>query len=82
VGARTGSTGHPLPGIAVRIVDPETGAAQPLGEEGMLLVRGPNVASGYVGEPEASARAFRDGWFVTGDRAELDDDGFLTVYYG
>jgi acyl-[acyl-carrier-protein]-phospholipid O-acyltransferase/long-chain-fatty-acid--[acyl-carrier-protein] ligase len=79
VGAKRGKIGHPLPGISVRIVDPETFAPKPVGEPGMLLVRGPNVMQGYLGRPEKTAEVFRDGWYITGDVAALDEDGFLQI---
>jgi acyl-[acyl-carrier-protein]-phospholipid O-acyltransferase/long-chain-fatty-acid--[acyl-carrier-protein] ligase len=79
VGSKRGRIGHPLPGMSVRIVDPETRAPLPLGEPGLLLVRGPNVMKGYLGRPEETAQAIRDGWYATGDIAALDEDGFLTI---
>lgn len=78
--ARPGSTGQPLPGVAVRIVDPATGAVLGPGEPGILQVHGPNLMTGYLGDDAATRRALADGWLVTGDRAELDDDGFLHVH--
>ncbi len=77
-GSRRGTTGHPLPGISVRVVDARSGAPLPPGSDGVLYVRGPNVMRGYAG---ATPAPFRDGWYMTGDAARLDDDGFLTVYY-
>jgi len=79
VGAKRGRIGHPLPGVSVRIVDPETCAPLPVHEPGLLLVRGPNVMKGYLGLPEKTAEALRDGWYVTGDVAALDEDGFLAI---
>ena len=79
VGSKRGRIGHPLPGVSVRIVDPETRAPLPVGEPGLLLVRGPNVMNGYLGRPEETANAIQDGWYVTGDIAALDEDGFLTI---
>jgi acyl-[acyl-carrier-protein]-phospholipid O-acyltransferase/long-chain-fatty-acid--[acyl-carrier-protein] ligase len=79
LGSRPGTTGHPLPGISLRIVDEQTGQAVPPGIDGILWVRGPNVMAGYAGGN--GGESFRDGWYVTGDRAQLDEDGFLTVYY-
>ncbi len=78
-GSRPGTTGHPLPGVSVRIVDPQTGKALPPGADGILWVRGPNVMKGYA---NGDREVFRDGWYVTGDQARIDEDGFLTVYYG
>ena len=82
VGAKRGKIGHPLPGVSVRIVDPENpwhGENLPLGEPGLLLVRGPNVMHGYLGQPEKTAEVLRDGWYCTGDVAALDEDGFLQI---
>jgi acyl-[acyl-carrier-protein]-phospholipid O-acyltransferase / long-chain-fatty-acid--[acyl-carrier-protein] ligase len=79
VGAKRGSIGHPLPGITVRIVDPETGAPLPPGQAGLLLVRGANVMRGYLNQPEKTAEVLRDGWYNTGDIAEEDEDGFLRI---
>jgi acyl-[acyl-carrier-protein]-phospholipid O-acyltransferase/long-chain-fatty-acid--[acyl-carrier-protein] ligase len=79
VGTKRGSIGHPLPGIAVRIVDPETRRPVPVGTAGLLLVRGPNVMQGYLGRPEKTAEVLRDGWYDTGDIAALDEDGFLRI---
>jgi acyl-[acyl-carrier-protein]-phospholipid O-acyltransferase/long-chain-fatty-acid--[acyl-carrier-protein] ligase len=79
VGAKRGKIGHPLPGICVRIVDVATGEPMALGQAGLLLVRGPNVMTGYLGKPEKTAEVVRDGWYVTGDVAALDEDGFLQI---
>jgi len=79
VGAKRGSIGHPLPGMTVKIVDPDT--MQPVGvdEPGLLLVRGPNIMQGYLNKPEKTADVLRDGWYNTGDIARLDEDGFLKI---
>ena len=79
VGGKRGKIGHPLPGISVRVVDPETQAPLPTGQPGLLLVSGPNVMSGYLGRPEKTAEVLRDGWYVTGDVAAIDEDGFLQI---
>ena len=79
VGAKRGKIGHPLPGISVRIVDPDTFEPVPVGATGLLLVRGPNIMLGYLGKPERTAEVLRDGWYVTGDIAALDEDGFLEI---
>ena len=79
VGAKRGKIGHPLPGVSVRIADPETLAPLGVGQPGVLLVRGPNVMQGYLGRPDKSAAVLRDGWYTTGDIATIDEDGFLTI---
>jgi acyl-[acyl-carrier-protein]-phospholipid O-acyltransferase/long-chain-fatty-acid--[acyl-carrier-protein] ligase len=79
VGAKRGKIGHPLPGMSVRIVDPQTLAPQLVGQPGLLLVRGPNIMQGYLSRPEKTAEVLQDGWYVTGDIAALDEDGFLQI---
>ncbi|MGH9374061.1 MAG: AMP-binding protein, partial [Vicinamibacterales bacterium] len=75
---RPGSVGFPLPGVSARIVD-SAGQDVQAGGTGELLVRGPNVFHGYWRQPEATATAFADGWFRTGDLAERSDDGYYTL---
>jgi acyl-[acyl-carrier-protein]-phospholipid O-acyltransferase / long-chain-fatty-acid--[acyl-carrier-protein] ligase len=79
VGNKPGTIGQPLPGVAAKIVHPETFEPLPPGQEGLLLVYGPNVMLGYLGKPEATQAAIRDGWYVTGDLAKMDEDGFITI---
>jgi acyl-[acyl-carrier-protein]-phospholipid O-acyltransferase / long-chain-fatty-acid--[acyl-carrier-protein] ligase len=79
VGVKRGRIGHPLPGVCVRIVDPESRQPMPFGESGLMLVRGPNVMQGYLGCPENTAAVLRDGWYATGDIAAVDEDGFLQI---
>ncbi|QTE02382.1 type I polyketide synthase [Streptomyces cyanogenus] len=79
-GARVeGSCGLPVPGVDVRIVDPDTGHDVPTGQEGEVWVSGPNVMVGYHNSPEATRAALRDGWFRTGDLARRDEAGYFTV---
>jgi acyl-[acyl-carrier-protein]-phospholipid O-acyltransferase/long-chain-fatty-acid--[acyl-carrier-protein] ligase len=78
-GSRHGSIGRPLPGVSVRIVSPDNGQPMPLGQPGLLLVRGPNVMRGYLNHPEKTAEVLHDGWYTTGDIATLDEDGFLKI---
>jgi acyl-[acyl-carrier-protein]-phospholipid O-acyltransferase / long-chain-fatty-acid--[acyl-carrier-protein] ligase len=77
--SRRGTVGQPLPGVSVQIVDPDSFVPLSPGTPGMLLVRGPNVMNGYLGREDLTAKAMRDGWYITGDIAMLDDDGFLTI---
>ena len=79
IAAKRGKIGHPLPGVSVKVVDIETGEAVAAGASGMLMVKGPNVMRGYLGKPEKTAVALRDGWYTTGDVAMMDEDGFLTI---
>ncbi len=79
VGGKRGKIGQPLPGISVRIVDPDTMEPVPAGQSGLLLVRGPNVMKGYLGQPEKTQEAIRDGWYITGDIVSMDEDGFLEI---
>jgi acyl-[acyl-carrier-protein]-phospholipid O-acyltransferase / long-chain-fatty-acid--[acyl-carrier-protein] ligase len=79
LGKRAGSVGRLMPGMSARIVDPETGAELPSTSTGMLLLKGANVFTGYLRDPEKTADALRDGWFVTGDLGRFDDDGFLYI---
>jgi acyl-[acyl-carrier-protein]-phospholipid O-acyltransferase/long-chain-fatty-acid--[acyl-carrier-protein] ligase len=78
-GSKEGSVGHPLPGVAVRIVDPETGETLPAGESGLIMAKGPNVMLGYLNRPGKTDDAFRDGWYNTGDIGRVDRDGFLFI---
>lgn len=73
-----GSCGLPLPGLATRIVNLD-GLDVPFGDEGELIVRGPNVMLGYLNKPEETAAALKDGWYRTGDLARSDGNGFLTI---
>jgi acyl-[acyl-carrier-protein]-phospholipid O-acyltransferase/long-chain-fatty-acid--[acyl-carrier-protein] ligase len=79
VGTKPGTIGLPIPGVAARVADPETLAELPVGEEGLLLVYGPNVMRGYLGQEEKTRAVVRDGWYVTGDMARFDEDGFIII---
>jgi long-chain acyl-CoA synthetase len=76
--ARPGSSGRPIPGVEVRIVD-HSGRPLPAGESGEICVRGPNVMTGYWNDPEATKAVIRDGWLHTGDVGHLDAGGYLYI---
>jgi acyl-[acyl-carrier-protein]-phospholipid O-acyltransferase/long-chain-fatty-acid--[acyl-carrier-protein] ligase len=78
-GSRRGSVGQPLPGVAVRIVDPASFEPLPPGTPGRIAVKGPNVMKGYLGREDLTAEVMRAGWFLTGDIGLLDEDGFLSI---
>jgi acyl-CoA synthetase (AMP-forming)/AMP-acid ligase II len=78
--ARPGSAGMLVPNTEARVVDPATGADLPAGEVGELWVRGPQLMTGYLGNPEATAEVLdADGWLHTGDLVRFDADGWLFV---
>ena len=75
-----GSVGLPLPFTDIRIVDTDTGLkTMSVGEEGQLIQKGPQVALGYLNNPEETAQTFKDGWLYTGDIAKMDEDGFFYI---
>ena len=77
---RAGTVGFPLPGVELKITDPETGAPLPEGAVGQIEVRGPNVFAGYWRMPEKTAAELRDdGFFITGDLGRIDADGYLHI---
>jgi long-chain acyl-CoA synthetase len=75
---KPGSVGPAVPGVDVRLID-DAGNEVPRGEIGELIVRGENVMSGYLHNPEETARVLRDGWLHTGDLARMDEDGYLYI---
>jgi malonyl-CoA/methylmalonyl-CoA synthetase len=77
---RAGTVGLPLPGVEVKVCDPKTGARLNVGEIGVLEVRGPNVFKGYWQMAEKTREELReDGFFITGDLAMMDPDGYVTI---
>jgi long-chain acyl-CoA synthetase len=68
-----------LPGMAVRVVDPHTGADRDPGEEGEVVARGPGIMLGYHNRPDETAATLRDGWYHTGDLGRLDGHGNLSI---
>ncbi|PWS35228.1 hypothetical protein DFH01_23270 [Falsiroseomonas bella] len=78
LGAHGGTVGRPVFGVEVEVVD-EAGRPLPAGETGLLRYRGPGCATAYHRDDDASAEAFRDGWFHPGDLASVDAEGFVTL---
>jgi acyl-[acyl-carrier-protein]-phospholipid O-acyltransferase/long-chain-fatty-acid--[acyl-carrier-protein] ligase len=78
-GSKRGFVGHPVPGVSVRIVDPDSLERMPPGKPGMLLVKGPNVMQGYLGRPDLTEKVLNDGWYTTGDIAIADETGFIKI---
>jgi malonyl-CoA/methylmalonyl-CoA synthetase len=75
-----GTVGFPLPGVSLRIAEPETGSLLPQGEIGVIEVKGPNVFKGYWLMPEKTAEEFRpDGFFITGDLGTIDERGYVQI---
>ena len=71
--------GRPVPGVTAKTVDPETFEDLPIGTAGMLMIKGPNVMRGYLGDAAKTAEVVKDGWYVTGDIAVIDQQGFITI---
>jgi long-chain acyl-CoA synthetase len=76
---KVGSIGIPMPDTDAKIVDLETGATLPVGREGELAVKGPQVMVGYWNRPEETAATIRDGWLHTGDVAKVDEEGYISI---
>ncbi|HWZ09287.1 MAG TPA: AMP-binding protein, partial [Bradyrhizobium sp.] len=75
-----GAVGHPLPGVSVRVTNPETGEELARDEIGMIEVKGPNVFKGYWRMPEKTRSEFRDdGFFITGDLGKIDNNGYVHI---
>ncbi|WOH81969.1 malonyl-CoA synthase [Bradyrhizobium sp. BEA-2-5] len=75
-----GAVGFPLPGVSVRVTDPESGKELPREEIGMIEVKGPNVFKGYWRMPEKTKAEFRpDGFFITGDLGKIDAKGYVHI---
>jgi long-chain acyl-CoA synthetase len=78
-GARVGSVGLPVFDTEVKIVEVGTGKELPPGQEGEVLIKGPQVMKGYYNKSEATADVLKDGWLYTGDLGKMDEDGYLFI---
>ncbi|HYG60457.1 MAG TPA: long-chain fatty acid--CoA ligase [Symbiobacteriaceae bacterium] len=76
---KPGSVGLPYPNTEVRIVDLETGEDLPVGQEGEVLLKGPQVMKGYWNKPDETAACLKDGWLFTGDIGKMDEEGYLYI---
>ncbi|MBS4020990.1 MAG: long-chain fatty acid--CoA ligase [Dethiobacter sp.] len=77
---KPGSVGFPYPDTDCRVVDIETGTLEiPVGQEGELIIKGPQVMKGYWNRPEETAQTLRDGWLFTGDIVKMDEDGYFYI---
>ncbi len=77
---KAGSVGIPVSSTDARIVDPELGETEmPLGKEGELILRGPQIMKGYWNRPDETAKVIRNGWLYTGDLARMDEDGYFWI---
>jgi acyl-[acyl-carrier-protein]-phospholipid O-acyltransferase/long-chain-fatty-acid--[acyl-carrier-protein] ligase len=79
IGTKPGTVGMPLPGVFMKVVDPDTGAELGPDQAGLVLVKGPNVMKGYLGDEANTKAVIRDGYYVTGDIGRIDEDGFVTL---
>lgn len=79
IGHKEGSVGYPIPGVITKIVHPDTMEQLRPEQEGLLLVKGPNVMLGYLNKPDLTAKVLCDGWYNTGDIARIDADGFIYI---
>jgi len=79
LGPKEGTVGQPVPGVSAKVVDLDTGEDLGVDRPGMLLIRGHNVMKGYLGQPELTAEVIRDGWYTTGDVAQIDAEGYIRI---
>jgi acyl-[acyl-carrier-protein]-phospholipid O-acyltransferase/long-chain-fatty-acid--[acyl-carrier-protein] ligase len=76
---REGTIGHPVPGVSAKITHLDTGEELGPNQMGMLWIKGPNVMKGYLGRDDLTAEVVKDGWYMTGDVALIDEDGFIRI---
>jgi acyl-[acyl-carrier-protein]-phospholipid O-acyltransferase/long-chain-fatty-acid--[acyl-carrier-protein] ligase len=76
---KEGTIGRALPNMAVKVIDVETGESLPPNTPGMLMVKGPCVMKEYLNQPERTAEVLQDGWYRTGDVAQIDEEGFISI---
>lgn len=79
VGTIQGSVGQTVPGVIVKVVDPESFEDLPFNSEGLLLVKGPNIMQGYLGRDDLTKQVMHQEWYITGDIAVIDENGFIKI---
>lgn len=79
IGTKEGTVGHTIPGMAVRVLDVNSGEPVEPGQPGLLYVKGPNVMKDYLKLPDKTEQVLKDGWYNTGDVVSIDEDGFMTI---
>ncbi len=79
IDSKEGTVGRTIPLVAAKTVHLDSGETLPVGEQGMLWIKGPNVMKGYLNQPDLTAEVVRDGWYRTGDIAFVDTDGFIHI---
>ena len=79
IGTKLGTVGRAVPNVCAKIVDPDTLAELGNNKPGLLIIGGPNVMQGYLNQPEKTAGVIHDGWYNTGDIAQIDDEGFIKI---
>ncbi len=77
--SKEGTVGRPMPNVASKVTDLDTGEKLGPDKAGMLWIKGPNVMKGYLNKPDATAEVLVDGWYKTGDVAIIDEDGFIKI---
>jgi acyl-[acyl-carrier-protein]-phospholipid O-acyltransferase/long-chain-fatty-acid--[acyl-carrier-protein] ligase len=78
-GLKEGTVGRPIPGVRAKVTDLDTGQELGTGQAGMLWIKGPNVMKGYLGREDLTAEVIKDGWYTTGDVAEIDEEGYIRI---
>lgn len=79
IGQMAGSIGQIIPGVSIKIVDPETLVCLPPNQEGMVLATGANVMKGYLNDPDKTASVIKDGWYITGDMGKINLESYVTL---